>query len=324
MPDADLIVEVDAPAPVVVETTPATEATPEPALKPAKVEPGPVEDLKAQLETLQAARTADATARQRAEADAHAARAEATQAKAAVVDANISTVDSAIAAAAAEAEGFARDQEAALAASNWKLAAELGRKAARAEARIEQLEDGKATLAARKAEPPKPQAQTVQQTAFEQAISGSAPRAQAWLRAHPTYVTDPELNAQAALAHQRAMKQGIAPDSDAYFDFCERDLGLKQAPVVETKPPKPQQRAAAMPSAPVSRDGGASGGSLSPTSVTLTPGEQRAATDGSVVWNYSDPKIGAVKGNPVGLKEYAKRKAAMTQDGRYDRSYTEQ
>lgn len=328
MADADLIVEVEAPTAAVVETTLAAEVKPEPAAKPApKVEaaPDPVVDLKAQLDAMQAARTAETTRAQRAEADAAAARADAAKAHSAVVDANISTVDSAIAAAQAEADGHARDQEAALAGGNFKLAAELGRKAARAEARIERLEEGKADLAARKAEPPKPQStQSPQQTAFDQAIAGSAPRAQAWLRAHPTYVTDPELNAQAALAHQRAMKQGLAPDSDAYFDFCERDLGLKQAPAAETKPAKPQQRATPMASAPVSRDGAPSGGALTSTQVTLTPGEQRAATDGSVVWNHSDPKTGAVKDAPVGLKEYARRKAAMTSQGRYDRSFTEQ
>ena len=325
MPDDDLIVEVEAPTPVAAEATPEPkpEATPKPAPKAAA--PDPVVDLKAQLETMRADKTAEATARQRAEADAASARADAAKAQSAVVDANISTVDSAIAAAQAEADGHARDQEAALAAGNFKLAAELGRKAARAEARIERLEEGKADLAARKAEPPKPATtQSPQQTAFEQAIAGSAPRAQAWLRAHPTYVTDPELNAQAALAHQRAMKQGLAPDSDAYFEFCERDLGLKQAEAAPEQKPKPQQRAAAMPSAPVSRDGGPSGGTLSSTQVTLSPGEQARATDGTLVWNYNDPKVGAVKGQPIGLKEMARRKLSMTQSGFYDRSYTEQ
>lgn len=339
MPDTDLVVEVDAPAPVVVEQPAGTkvEVKPEAAVKSPAQQSDPVADLKEQLKTLEAAKTAEADRAKRAEADATTARAEAVRqageaakANASLTDSNISAVDNAIAAAAAEAEGFGRDQEAALAAGNFKLATELGRKASRAEARIERLEEGKADLAARKAEQPKTNggAAPAKTDPFEQAIAGSAPRAQQWLREHRQYVTDPELSAQANLAHTRALKAGLAVDSDAYFDFCEKDLGLKQAPAPaangDSRPKQEQQRTRAMPSAPVSRDGAPSGGSLTPTQVTLTPGEQARAQDGSIVWNYNDPKIGAVKGAAIGIKEYARRKLALTQAGAYDRSFTEQ
>ena len=324
MPDDDLIVEVEAPAPVAAEATPEPkpEATPKPA--PKAVAPDPVVDLKAQLETMRADKTAEATARQRAEADAAAARAEAATAKSAVVDSNISAVDSAIAAAQAEADGFARDQEAALAAGKFADAALAARKAARAEARIESLEQGKVNLTARKAEAPKQPAQSVEQSAFDKAIANSPPRSQAWLRSHPDYVTNTTLNNKANAAHYSAVSTGLQPDTDEYFDYVERQLGLKAEPAAAEVKPKPTPRAAALPGAPVSRDGGPSSGQLSATSVTLTPGEQARATDGSLIWNYSDPKIGAIKGQPIGLKEYARRKIAMTQSGMYDRSYTEQ
>jgi hypothetical protein len=325
MSDTNLVVEVEAPTPGVVETAPEPHSEPTPQKKVETAPPEPVDDLKAQLATLRAQQTADATARQRAEADAAAARADATKAQGQVVDANISTVDSAIAAASAEAEGFARDQEAAMVAGNFKLAAELGRKAARAEARIERLEEGKADLAARKTEAPRTtgtqQQQPTQLDPFERVVAGATPRAQQWLRAHPTYVTDPEFSAQANLAHQRAIKAGHVVDSDAYFDFCERDLGLKQPPET-TAQPRQERQASAMASAPVSRDGAPSGGTLTSTKVTLTPGEQRAAQE-TVVWNFTDPKVGAVKGQPIGLREYARRKSIMTQEGRYDRSFTD-
>ena len=326
---------------MVIEVEP-TEVTPEPGktAEPAKVEtkeaakPDPVDEMKAQLVTLTSERDqsraqaeANATRAAQAEAEANRRAAEADTARKAVTESNISAVDSAIAAAQAEAEGAARDQEAAMVGGNFKLAAELGRKAARAEARIERLEEGKADLAQRKAEPAKADGgrTPAQSDPFEQVVSNATPRAQKWLRAHPTYVTDPELSAHANLAHARALKNGFIVDSDAYFDFCERELGLKEkeaAPAVEAKPK--QERAKAMAAAPVSRDGNPSGGQTSPTQVTLTPGEQKAATDGSVVWNYNDPKLGAVKGNPVGIKEYARRKLAMSQSGLYDRSFVEQ
>ena len=269
---------------------------------------------------MEAARAADATRAQRAEADAAAARADAAKAQSAVVDANISTVDSAIAAAQAEADGFARDQEAALAAGKFADAALAARKAARAEARIESLEQGKVNLTARKAEAPKQPAQSVEQSAFDKAIANSPPRSQAWLRSHPDYVTNTTLNNKANAAHYSAVSTGLQPDTDEYFDYVERQLGLKAEPAAETKP-KPTPRAAALPGAPVSRDGGPSGGTLSSTSVVLTPGEQARANDGTIVYNHNDPNGKFKKGDPIGNVEYARRKLALTKQGAYDRSY---
>ena len=59
------------------------------------------------------------------------------------------------------------------------------------------------------------------------------------------------------------------------------------------------------------------------TEVRLTAGEARAATDGSVVWTYDDPKGKFKKNDPVGTQEYARRKLAMQKQGRYDRSFVE-
>ncbi len=328
---------------MVIEVEP-TEVTPEPGktAEPAKVEtkeaakPDPVDELKQQLATLttesdrhKAQAKANATRAAQAEAEANRRAAEADTARKAVTESNISAVDSAIAAAQAEAEGAARDQEAAMVGGNFKLAAELGRKAARAEARIERLEEGKADLAQRKAEPAKADGgrTPAQSDPFEQVVSNATPRAQKWLRAHPTYVTDPELSAHANLAHARALKNGFIVDSDAYFDFCEKELGLKpqeQAPAPKDEPKPKQERAKAMAAAPVSRDGNPSGGQTSPTTVTLSPGEQRTATDGTIVYNYNDPNGKFKKGDPIGIKEMARRKLALQQSGAYDRSYSDQ
>jgi hypothetical protein len=47
-----------------------------------------------------------------------------------------------------------------------------------------------------------------------------------------------------------------------------------------------------------------------------------AATDGTLVWNYDDPsgKAKFKKGEPIGIREMARRKSLMTKEGRYDRS----
>ncbi len=187
------------------------------------------------------------------------------------------------------------------------------------------LEEGKADLEARKVEPPKEPQRTQEPPAdpFEAAIAQSAPKAQEWLRAHPEYVTNQKLSLKAAAAHNDALAEGLTANSDEYFDHCERFLGLKKDEGNGAAKPAPQPRTRTMPAAPVSREGASMNGELTPSQVKLSPGEQRAAVDGSVTWSYSDPKTGAIKGEPVGLKEYARRKMIMQKEGHYDRSFTD-
>ncbi len=74
-----------------------------------------------------------------------------------------------------------------------------------------------------------------------------------------------------------------------------------------------------MPAAPVSRETSPSGGQMTSTKVTLTPGEVANATDGTIVHNWNDPGGKFKKGDPIGIQEMARRKAKMTADGVYDR-----
>lgn len=315
MPDADLVVEVPIDAPPAV----VTEKEPEPKQE-AKLPPiEPVADLKKQFEELSARQADDRRAAETARADADKAAADAKAAREETAklrterdESNVSAVDNAIAAAKAEADGFQREQQTAFETGDFAKASEFGRKMANAEARVGRLEDGKADLQALKPEPRTEPAKPTQADPFETAISGATPRAQKWLRGHPTFVTDPNLNRKANIAHLKAIDEGHVIDSDAYYDFCERELGLKEAP----KQPE-TRRTASMPAAPVSRETTPSGGSLTPTQVTLSPGEQQRATDGTLVWNYNDPKLGAVKGQPIGIKEMARRKMSMQKEGRY-------
>jgi hypothetical protein len=331
MPDVDLVVEIPVDAePVVTEKTETTVD-----VAPVTVDE-PIANLKKQLADITASQERERVAGDTARAEALAAKQEAakrieevTKVRTELTESNVSVLENAIAAAQAEADNYQREQQAAFEAGDFAKASDSGRKMAKAEARIGRLEEGKADFEARKTIPPVDAPTTRQTTAdpFEAAISNATPRAQKWLRDHPTYVTDQVLNAEANLAHNKAIKAGFVIDSDAYFDFCEQDLGLKAAAKSNGAANGGQQserRTQSMPAAPVSRETTPTGGATSPTLVKLTPGEQRAATDGSVVWNTSDPKVGAVKGQPVGLKEYARRKSSMTKEGRYDRNYTEQ
>ncbi len=132
-------------------------------------------------------------------------------------------------------------------------------------------------------------------------ISRFTPRSQAYLRQNKEYVTDPAKNKLLVSAHYAAEANGLVPDTDAYFQFL--DAQLKPAPKTQETPKR-------MPAAPVSRGNDiSSGGSGGERIVKLTPGQARAATDGTIVWNH-----GPNKGKPIGVKEYARRLEAMGKD----------
>lgn len=333
MPDEEIVVEIPSEG-----VTPTPEKEPEVAETREEQQLPAVADLQKQLEEIRAQEAARVSAaeqaRRQAEQEAERSRAELQTTKTALNESNVATLDNAIAAAQSEADGYQRQQEAAFAAGDFKLAADFSRKMAKAEARVAQLESGKADIEyrnkiegeekakAKSAPPGAPQSDP-----FETALANVTPRTAKWMRdqkaAGRDYITDPKLSARATAAHYEALAESYIPDSDAYFDFCERKLGLKEAAKLNGEA-KETRRTPAMPSAPVSRDGAPSGGQLSPTQVRLTPGEQRAATDGTITWNATDEKLGAVKGQPIGVKEYARRKMLMEKEGRYDRSYVDQ
>jgi len=111
-----------------------------------------------------------------------------------------------------------------------------------------------------------------------------------WLREHPDWVTDPRKNAKLTGAHHLAVGDGLEPDSAEYFSYVEKTIGLR---------------------------GGGSNSRNSRTHVVdggkqvfLTKGERERATDGSLTFSY-----GPRKGEPLGVQEYARRKAAMIKSG---------
>jgi hypothetical protein len=99
------------------------------------------------------------------------------------------------------------------------------------------------------------------------------------------------------------------------------------APKTEPKPePKTEVKAVNIrPSAPVAPAGNAGGGlNGNAQTVTLTQREVQAATDGSIVWNYDDPKGKFKKDQAVGVQEFARRKAIMQRQGHYSKQYTDE
>ena len=246
---------------------------------------------------------------------------EVVQARTEAAESTKTTIESGIAAAKAEAQAAQESLTAAGEAGDWKALAQAQRRLSRAEAELVQLETAKDALPTRaepKSEPRQHQAPNDPVEAF---INSRTAPTQAWLRAHRDYLTDPKKNAKMQAAHFDAEAEGIPLDSPQYFEHVEKFLGLRKPEMTEQKPnggQQQQQQSQRRPTAPVapvtSSGGGMSGGA---TEVRLTAEEARAATDGTIVWNWDDPKGRFKKGDPVGLSEYARRKAAMTKEGRY-------
>lgn len=271
-----------------------------------------VQDAKDQAAAAIAERRA---AEQRATEQAQDAKKARTELEAAKSDVAISQYDvivNAIEATRTTSKLAKGDYKSAMEAGDYEKAAEAQERLSTAAAEMVQLEGGKRHLEqAAAAEKARPKVEARAEPAgdpVEGYISKFSARSQAFLREHKDYVTDPKLNNRLIAAYHLAMAEDYTPDTDAYFQFLETQMSDK--PAIRTEP---QQRTTTkMPSAPVTRDAHVSNGNLSGSKVKLSPGEVRAATDGTHVWPTGDKK-----GQPIGVQEFARRKMQMTNDGYY-------
>ena len=215
----------------------------------------------------------------------------------------LTIITSGIETASRELETYQDEYARLMEAGEFVKASSINTKVAKAAAALDRLEDAKLSYesGARKTAPQAAEPQPAAQSAFEQYVSGFAPQAQAWLRAHPDCVPsnvggDPTKNAKMMAGHYDAMARNIAPNSEEYFRTIEEHTGHRQPvvpatpvsaaaevtpagtePVVPAKPkpaPAPRQ---AQPSAPVSRDAPAANGAPVMQSVRLTPQQQEIA-----------------------------------------------
>lgn len=291
--EEEVLVEIDKEEPEVVK---AQETKPEPKQEEAKDEG--VEVIRAQVkeyeEKLEAERAEKEAARQRAEA----AEREVAQAKTRVSESEFEALNSAISVVDTEKEQAKRELKDAMERGDFDGTVAANEKLSLAITNLEKLKEGKIALERAKVE--------VSSDPVEGYIQKFSRRSQDYLRKNLDYVRDPVKNKKLIAAHYEAEAEGYTPDTDAYFKFLDEKLSAPKEKKVQ------ENRSA--PAAPVSRNSEPSSHSSSENSsvVKLTPGEARAATDGSIVWN-----TGAKKGEPIGIKEYARRKAIMMKNGSY-------
>ena len=194
--------------------------------------------------------------------------------------AELDAINNAIAAAESEAGAAASAWSTAKAAEDLNGEVDAQRRLARAETRLVQLEDGKASIEARRewqrVQPKKaPQPQTLDTYIDTLPLNGSQ---KDWLKKHPELMQDPKKNVRLQNAHYDAEEKGLVGGSEAYFKYVEERLGYRQAETevddVEEVDDKPERKA--IVSAPVSRNPPNSSGRPSSTRITLSP-EQRSA-----------------------------------------------
>jgi len=328
MADDDVVVEIEKEAAPAAGETPVVQAV------------DPAADLKVQLEELQAETAREREGREAAQRQAaqaaqaaQSARTELDTARTEITETRLGTVEQGIAAAETEATAAQSEYEAALEAGNWKKASEAQRKIARAEATKVRLEEAKSDLEIAKAQPARTEqrVEAPQQTAVdpvETMLSRlDAPTAK-WLREHPDDArilateSDPKRAAKLRAAGNDAAGEGFTPTDPKYWAHVEKFLGMSK-PNGKTNGSGTQRRVTSAPVAPVAASaGGVSGG----TEVRLSASEARAATDGTLIWNYPDPtgQNRWKKGDPIGTQEFARRKLALKESGQYDKSLTEQ
>lgn len=258
-----------------------------------------VDSLKRQLDDLRrseqaAKQQADQFAKDRAEAirQAQERQVQLTQSQYQSSEGRLLAVNNAIVAATAEAEKAQNDLVRAGEEQNFTALADAQRRLARAEARLETLETGKADLEAQVQQQKslaERQAQWLQQQRQQQAQQGDQldqtnlpQRAKEWLRAHPEYLNDPRKNAKLQALHWDVKDETGEEFTDRYFTRVEELLGMRKAQQredYEDDPPVRQERRSAPVSAPVSREAPAtSGGKVNSTSqVRLTAAQREAA-----------------------------------------------
>ena len=232
-------------------------------------------------------------ARRRAET----AEREARVATARVADSDLDSVTNAISMVEMQREKVKRQLKDAMEAGDFDGTVKAQEDLSEAITKLNALKEGKNYIEQRKSEP-------VNVDPQEAYIGKFTQRSQEYLRQHRELVTNENKNKRMIAAHYEAEAEGHKPDSEAYFQFLDNKLGYADAP---------KKAPSRMPAgAPVSRGNGDIQSGGNGNVIKLSSGEARAATDGSIVWN-----AGANKGEPIGVKEYARRKSLMIKNGQY-------
>lgn len=291
---------------VVVEHDEKSAAKAEKEEKPQKSADEVAAELKRQL---------DESEKKRLDAERRANQAESTAQKSLseVQETNIRLIDSAIGTKKNERAAIKKQYSEAIASGEYELAADLNDKLADVVVDLKKLEEGREAL---KIAPQPTQKRSAVDDFIEGVRSSGSPRSAEWLKARPQYITDARLHQKMIAAHNIAMADGIAPDTDEYFAAVEAVLGIKpqedrraaaqaddegddaSAAAAKVVGGRQARESAPPPAAPPSRQSPSNGGSR-PNVVRLTAEEREMAS-----------MMGMTE------KEYAQNKLALKREGK--------
>jgi hypothetical protein len=233
----------------------------EPAIEVAKAEEAPapqemapeigIRELKFQLEQEKLARAeADKRAREAAQRE--------FEAKNEVNNTNLTLIQNAISNVKQENDYLKANYRDAMSVGNYDQAAEIQQRMADNSAKLLQLENGKTAMETQVQQSVPQYQQPIDPV--EALASQLSPRSASWIRKNPQFATDQRLFQKMIAAHNLAMADGYAPDSDDYFNVIEDTLKVSRAAPVYVEQDDPTyeaakvvQRRTAPPAAPVSR-----------------------------------------------------------------------
>jgi hypothetical protein len=137
------------------------------------------------------------------------------------------------------------------------------------------------------------------------------PRSANWVREHRDLMANPRTNAKVTGAHNFAVSEGLTPDSDEYFDYIERAVGLRggKASRSTNNSNEPLEHSQ-MPQRDHVIVHRKSGGEVPDGAVKMTKNAYELATK-VLTWNYDDPRGRFKRGDPIGVKEYLRRQESM-------------
>jgi len=336
MADEEITVEIEkAPPPSTTDGAAAVAVT--------TAATDPVADLKAQIEHIEAESAREREAKLHAQRQAQteqqariAAEQERDATRGEIVDTRASAIEQGISAAETATAAGEAEYAAAMEAGDWKRAAKAQTAIADARADFKRFTEAKNDIEVQRQAPQRTETrQTPSAPAdpVEAFLAQRSPATAAWLRSHPDEAralayNDTRRSAKINAAHNDALAEGHGLDSPEYFAHVEKFLGLTKAPAKTNGAANggAQQQRRAAGSAPVAPVEASAGPTTGGQVVRLSQAEAAAATDGTHVWNYSDPsgKNRFKKGDPIGVQEFARRKAAMQAAGLYDKTLTAQ
>lgn len=270
------------------------------AKKAQKTEVTPDDGISELKKSLEKERQARLDAEQRAQK----AFQQAQQAKVEKSDSDYQLVVNAIETVKGQSEQLKAAYAEAMSAQDYARAAEVQAALNLSAQQLSDLKKGKKAMKeAREAAERQPQPMAPQGDMVDQLASQVSARSAAWLRDSRDHLKSERDIRKMYRAHEDAIDDGIAPDSDEYFEFIEQRLGIRknmdegdsrtsaEAPMSHASAPK---RSAPPPAAPVSRGG------------------QRAN-----VMRLSAAEADTARSLGMTPEEYAKNKVLLQKEGRY-------